>query len=113
MTIRGTARPHGPMKTVHAIASAADSSQSKAEEAEPDELFHYTDVNGLIGLVQNKGELWATDVRCMNDTGELKHGRALLKDALRSYSHHPAAHVLEDLFQHPPHALRASLSQLH
>ncbi|WXL26848.1 DUF2971 domain-containing protein [Ectopseudomonas mendocina] len=37
------------------------------------ELHHYTDVNGLVGIIQNK-KLWATDIRFLNDSQEMNAG---------------------------------------
>jgi hypothetical protein len=45
----------------------------------PDELWHYTDANGLIGIIEC-GRLWTTQVSCLNDRleqryfGDLVHG---------------------------------------
>ncbi|MBC7817514.1 MAG: DUF2971 domain-containing protein [Planctomycetaceae bacterium] len=67
----------------------------------PDELFHYTDTAGLIGILAGKGELWATDVRCMNDTDELTLGNSLLERAILAQSAHPAYPLLVRLIEHP------------
>jgi hypothetical protein len=40
----------------------------------PDQhLFHYTDLNGLQGILTN-GDLWLTDSRYSNDSEEMHHG---------------------------------------
>jgi hypothetical protein len=67
----------------------------------PNELFHYTDTNGLIGVLREKGELWATDLRCMNDTDELTLGKKLLEDAIEARTDHPARSLLTELLVHP------------
>lgn len=36
-------------------------------------IYHYTDANGLIGIIRNK-TLWATDIRFLNDHMELYAG---------------------------------------
>jgi hypothetical protein len=69
--------------------------------APPPEVFHYTDTVGLIGILQNRGELWATDVRCMNDTRELTLGYCLLKAAIDERSNHQAYAILSPLMSHP------------
>jgi hypothetical protein len=38
-------------------------------EDEPEIIYHYTDTKGMMGIVE-KGNLWATDVRYMNDIRE-------------------------------------------
>lgn len=67
----------------------------------PDELFHYTNTEGLIGILANKGELWATDARCMNDTNELSLGACLLRQAIKAEAKHPAHALLSRLLRHP------------
>ncbi|MEM0912417.1 MAG: DUF2971 domain-containing protein [Pseudomonadota bacterium] len=39
---------------------------------------HYTDLNGLLGIISNK-ELWATNIRYLNDSKEFDHAYELLK----------------------------------
>ncbi len=43
---------------------------------EPD-LYHYTDIYGLQGMVE-KEQIWATDVRFLNDSSEQRFGEGLL-----------------------------------
>jgi hypothetical protein len=74
---------------VRALARAGDEVLKQFSSDVPDELFHYTDAAGLIGILANKGELWASDARCMNDTRELEHGNELLRQALRENETHP------------------------
>ncbi len=40
-------------------------------------LYHYTSFTGLLGIVQS-GALWASDIRYMNDSAELKHTADLI-----------------------------------
>lgn len=92
---------------VRAIDVAAALTQACAEVFDefdtgaPPELFHYTETAGLIGILQSGGELWATDARCMNDTGELALGYTLLQQAMRERSTHPAYELLSRLLEHP------------
>lgn len=39
-------------------------------------LFHYTNISGMIGIVESK-KLWATNLNYMNDASELRHGLKL------------------------------------
>lgn len=43
-----------------------------------DTLYHYTSFDGLLGIVES-GVLWASDIRYMNDSAELKHTLNLLQ----------------------------------
>ena len=46
-------------------------------------LYHYTDLNGLIGIVE-KHDLWMTHSRYSNDDEEMTHGLSVVKGALES-----------------------------
>ena len=41
-------------------------------------LYHYTTLNGLLGIVRSS-TLWASDIRYMNDSAELKHSADLIR----------------------------------
>ncbi len=41
-------------------------------------LYHYTTLNGLMGIVRSR-TLWASDIRYMNDSAELKHSADLIR----------------------------------
>lgn len=56
-------------------------------------LFQYVDGTGLLGIVNNS-EIWVSDVRSMNDTGELEHGLNLIRDEGRKSSATDAAKTL-------------------
>ncbi len=45
-------------------------------------LYHYTTFSGLLGIVRSRA-LWASDVRYMNDSAELKHTADLIKVEVR------------------------------
>lgn len=49
--------------------------------AQPETLYHYTTVEGLLGIVRSRS-LWVTDVEFMNDAQELRFGRPELRAAL-------------------------------
>lgn len=44
----------------------------------PDQLFHYTNLDALCGIVQHK-ELWATNIEFLNDYEEFYYGLKLVK----------------------------------
>lgn len=41
-------------------------------------LYHYTTLTGLLGIV-GSNKLWASDIRYMNDSAELKHSADLIR----------------------------------
>lgn len=55
-------------------------------------LYHYTSFRGLLGIVESR-VLWASDVRYMNDSAEMKHSVDLVRDdvtrRLAEGHHHP------------------------
>ncbi|WP_028579718.1 DUF2971 domain-containing protein [Desulfogranum japonicum] len=55
-------------------------------------LYHYTTLTGLLGIV-NSRTLWASDIRYMNDSAELKHAGDLIRqevqERITNGSHHP------------------------
>lgn len=44
-------------------------------------LYHYTDVNGLVGIIETKN-IWATDCRFFNDTSEIDYGIQLVREVI-------------------------------
>lgn len=58
-------------------------------------LFHYTDVNAVKSILENK-KLWLTDVRFLNDSTEMKEGFDFLLSYLNhQVSRHPHSKELE------------------
>lgn len=49
----------------------------------PTELFHYTSANGLKAILEEK-EIWATDLRYMNNYRELKYARQLKESVMKT-----------------------------
>ena len=47
------------------------------------DLFHYADLNGLLGIIQN-GDLWLTHSRYSNDEEEMAHGQRVALEAVNS-----------------------------
>lgn len=54
----------------------------------PDVLYHYTDFGGFSGIVQRR-QLWATDIRYLNDAEELRFGATAMANLL----HHLADEI--------------------
>lgn len=44
-------------------------------------VYHYTDPRGMFGIVDRR-ELWATDLRFLNDVSELEYGLTLAKSSI-------------------------------
>lgn len=69
-----------------------------------DTLYHYTSLGGVLGIV-GSGVLWASDIRYMNDSAELRHTADLVKRDVeqRIASGHPYPGLLNaflDWVQH-------------
>jgi hypothetical protein len=58
-------------------------------------LYHYTTLKGLLGIVSSRC-LWASDIRYMNDSAEMKHAADLIKKdiARRIAEGHPNPKLL-------------------
>jgi hypothetical protein len=58
-------------------------------------LYHYTTLKGLLGIVESR-TLWASDIRYMNDSAEMKHAADLIKKdiARRIAEGHPNPKLL-------------------
>ena len=50
---------------------------------EPEELFHYTSVEGLLGIVRDRS-IWASNIFYLNDTSELNYAFDLFREALQN-----------------------------
>lgn len=49
----------------------------------PDSLFHYTTIDGLLGIVQSK-TLWASQIQYLNDSVEFYWALNLTREILES-----------------------------
>lgn len=65
-------------------------------------LYHYTDSAALLGILQSQ-QLFATDVRYVNDPRELQHGREIVGGALKTWETAPAEKgIIESLSSFDP-----------
>jgi hypothetical protein len=70
------------------------------------ELFHYTDLGGLRGIVDT-GDLWLTHLRFSNDNEELTHGMGIVRQKLDERmatdpaDHQPYLERLKELLDQP------------
>lgn len=74
--------------------------QEPRPEEYPKTLYHYTDANGLYGIV-NEGAIWASDARYLNDSEEISYAKEALTATLRQFDNpavtegHPFHHVAD------------------
>ncbi|MHB8585932.1 MAG: DUF2971 domain-containing protein [Thermoplasmatota archaeon] len=54
------------------------------DASQPSAVFYYCSANALHGIARNK-EVWATNLRFMNDASELSHGRSVAHASLENY----------------------------
>jgi hypothetical protein len=52
-------------------------------ESPPAIIYHYTDIDGLLGMVIS-GKIWATHVSRLNDSSEYHHGIKVVEDCVRN-----------------------------
>lgn len=54
----------------------------KNPDERPEILYQYTDISGLIGIIESK-KIWATDFRYLNDSSEINYGTSLVQSTLK------------------------------
>lgn len=69
-------------------------------------LYHYTSFNGLLGIVTS-GALWASDIRYMNDSAELRHTADLIRSEVsrRIRNGHPMPDLLNQFLDWVTHRI--------
>jgi hypothetical protein len=72
-----------------------DRSVAELQVPEAPTLFHYTDTEGLLGILKT-AELWASDIRCMNDATELSYSISLFQ---KSAQHQKISNDHGDFFR--------------
>lgn len=58
--------------------------EEKEPQEKPDILYHYTDAVGFLGVL-NKKEIWASEVRCMNDAQEIEYAAGLVAEECKKF----------------------------
>ena len=72
------------MRKLAAVQAALVSAEARiADSPNPDQLFHYTTLAGMQGIVQT-GCLWASNVAFLNDSRELQHGIEMCQKAMEA-----------------------------
>lgn len=71
-----------------------------------DRLYHYTNFTGLMGIVCSRA-LWASDIRYMNDSAELKHAADLIQTEIsqRIATGHPKPDLLDQFLDWVTHRI--------
>lgn len=64
-----------------AMRKAARAALLEGTAPAPPELLHFTDLDGLVGIVEN-GELWATYAHALNDESEIRYGIEQVRKAI-------------------------------
>lgn len=69
-------------------------------------LYHYTTFSGLLGIIDSN-KLWASDIRYMNDSAELKHTVDLIRIEIteRVVSGHPKPDLLNQFLDWVTHRI--------
>ncbi len=69
-------------------------------------LYHYTSFAGLLGIVEDRA-LWASDIRYMNDSAELKHTADLIRTEItgRIDAGHPRPDLLNQFVDWVTHRI--------
>jgi hypothetical protein len=69
-------------------------------------LYHYTSFTGILGIVESRA-LWASDIRYMNDSAELKHTADLIRTEItqRIGSGHPKPDLLNQFLHWVTHRI--------
>ena len=69
-------------------------------------LYHYTSFGGLLGIVASRA-LWASDIRYMNDSAELKHTADLIRNEItrRIGAGHPRPNLLNQFLDWVTHRI--------
>jgi hypothetical protein len=64
----------------------------------PAELWHYTDANGLLGILQT-GRIWSTQITCLNDSLEQRYFGDLVHAIVKARRAQNTDPVLDPLFR--------------
>lgn len=78
----GFARIDPLLKPLFEIESACEKSRQEHVGLMPDRLYHYTDANGLEGIIRT-GKLWATHRKFLNDSSEIGYGYSILEEEVQ------------------------------
>lgn len=74
------------------------SSISRIYPQSANEIFHYTNLGGLQGIIKNKN-IWATHYQYLNDKGEFEFGKELVCNWLNQAQEKETNNEIADLFK--------------
>jgi hypothetical protein len=93
---------HGPAFNTPEIQAAEENVLKRwlslHELPEKKILFHYTTINGLKGILENR-TLWLGHAACFKDASEIKYGRNLLINIVQNTIHRESRKDIQDLLQ--------------
>jgi hypothetical protein len=95
--------PQGPDPNILSLQSFLDSVQSINNQLvlSPDperKLYHYTDLGGLQGIVENN-DLWLTHLRYANDAEELSFGYRVAREVMKEQRENATSPLAPEFFQ--------------
>ncbi|HTI03196.1 MAG TPA: DUF2971 domain-containing protein [Acidisoma sp.] len=67
------------------ISAFVDANLIAFQRNVPSELWHYTDANGLLGIIKSRA-IWTTQVSCLNDRSEHRLLNALTLSGIRNFA---------------------------
>lgn len=77
----------------------AEARRKKLVEITPPEvLYHYTSIDGLMGILSNKS-IWLTDYQYLNDMEEIEHGKNIVKNTAKELLESTNDQITKDLLQ--------------
>lgn len=64
----------------------------------PATLYHYTDTNGLYGIIDS-GKIWATNIKYLNDASEITYAQQLVADTLKNLINNESDETVQNFLQ--------------
>jgi Protein of unknown function (DUF2971) len=103
----------GPVDAAAAFGRGMSDLPSLWTFASPRELYHYTGLDGLVGIVTDRA-IWATDARYLNDASELAYAADLIETVIvEAFSEVPDATVKDALPSTPRPGFANPFEYLH
>ncbi len=98
-------KPNHPIPAISTLMIQDITSKLYADTPQ-ERLYHYTSFTGLLGIVDS-GSLWASDIRYMNDSAELKHTADLIRTEIshRIAAGHPKPDLLNQFLDWVTHRI--------
>lgn len=98
--INGERLPHYSAKEwLDELLEVFKSGMTLTNETAPKVLYHYSTGSGLLGILQTK-QIWATQIRHLNDRDELRIGERIALEELREAGKQVQHQVMRTLVEH-------------